>query len=248
MITSTENPFQISCAFSGAWQDTRNLGLCKILQRSCYVPFSPTTTTPCFESRGQAALRGTCDCLTLYLTLIRTLTVHTAVYLRVRSTRARQRHPELLSAEDKRKMFVKQKFKMEVHPLHAFPHEGETFATMFPDGWGQQVQQLISSSEESKFGEATFAHWSRGEVIQPAPFPTNEDGEQLCHGSILGTSLIDGVAHPDRQQFSERPLELTSALVMRRWLKVRNASPAQFNARRESYFGECACAIVCASL
>ena len=141
------------------------------------------------------------------------------------------------------------KFEVELVPLNDFS-DGETFVSIFPDGWGREIERVRVSAGQDRFAEATFARWARGVPLAPVPFPTNDEGEELCHGTILGTSKIDGVTHPDREQFTERPLHMQSAMAMRLWLKVRNATAGKSlgYAKRETYFGECIHVVVVAPI
>ena len=141
-----------------------------------------------------------------------------------------------MTTDMKRQMFVNGNYGVDLVPLNPFP-VGETFATTFPDqGWGAEIVHAQTAHPCERLAEAKFDVWAReGRRLEHVPFPTNANGEELCHGTILGTNQIDGVRFPERQQFSERSLAMQSEIALRRWLKVRNVTDSK--ARREDYFG-----------
>lgn len=150
-----------------------------------------------------------------------------------------------LTSDGKRRLFAAGSYTVDLVPLNPFAAEGNMQST-FPDNdWGARIARVATSDVTTRVAEATFEVWARGIPLRPVPFPTNTEGEELCHGTILGTSQIDGVTFPDRKQFSERPLRMQSLLAMRRWLKVRNVTVTK--ARRTDYFGtyECVMSVTC---
>lgn len=140
-----------------------------------------------------------------------------------------------LSVPVKRKLFVDGKFQVDLVPLNVIP-AGKTFLSIFTDRhWGEEITRVTAAPSTDHLAEATFTVWGRGFELAPPPFPTDSEGSQLCHGTILGTNDIDGAAHPERRQFSTRPLRMQSAMAMRRWLKVRNVTES--TALREDSYG-----------
>lgn len=122
---------------------------------------------------------------------------------------------------DKRVMFRKGTFDVVLAPLNAF-QGGQSWADVFCQGWGNQIQSVSSMSANKRKAESTMQTWARGGPIRPVPHPTNARGQKLCHGAIL--------------HFDKRPPHLHSAVALRRWLKSRNVTMS--TTRRHTYLGK----------
>ena len=118
-------------------------------------------------------------------------------------------------------MFSSSEFTVQIAPLNAFENDNDTWASVFPDGWGTEIEEVRLQTAVSRKDEATFKTWSRGQPLQPAPYPKNDDGEKLCHGSVL--------------LFEERPVHLHSTIALQRWLIARNIAVP--GTHRETYLG-----------
>ena len=157
---------------------------------------------------------------------LRTLNIvyHYPVYRVTFRNRALRGHEQNLTSTEKRKLFCEGNFSVELAPLNA--HEaGATWLDLFPAGWGRDIMAVktgLSLADKKK--EATFETWARGPAIEPVPNPKNSAGEALCHGAVLN--------------FVERPVEMHSAIALRRWLKSRNMTVS--TARREGHVGSSA--------
>lgn len=129
-----------------------------------------------------------------------------------------RRNPQLTVIK-KRELFLAGNYTVGLRPLNPFQQD-MTWLTCFPDGWGAEIMQVVDMSDEDRKSEATFRTWARGPDIALVPYPTNEDGDKMCHGSILN--------------FNERPVHLHSNVALQRWLKARNASVCT---QRDIYLG-----------
>ena len=138
------------------------------------------------------------------------------------------RRRSVLTKEDKRRLFKKGDFTVEIQPLNAFADD-VSWTDVFREGWGEDINQTACMRAIARKKEATFKVWARGPPLRPHPYPTDDAGVQYAHGAIL--------------DFEKRPVALHSDIALRRWLRSRNVSHSE--AKRHTYLGECVCVCAC---